>query len=251
MIERLGIQLYTVKVGMKTATDIRNTFRRLKAMGYDYGQTDGAAIPYEELGRIAAEEEFEICGTHDNFEMMIHDPMQAIANHRALNTHNMGIPAFPATDIQNVEEFIEIANTIANNIYDYGFKFTYHNHAHEFRPFENGKTAMEMLVEGLDPVKTAFTLDTYWIQYGGGDVRHWLERLAGRVEILHLKDMYCDGKVPVICEVGNGNMWWEGILETAVNTGVKYFVVEQDRCPGDPFDSARISSEYIHKHFMK
>jgi len=251
MIERLGIQLYTVKVGMKTATDIRNTFRRLKAMGYDYGQTDGAAIPYEELGRIAAEEEFEICGTHDNFEMMIHDPMQAIKNHQALRTHNMGIPAFPASDIQNVEEFIKTANTIANNIYDYGFKFTYHNHAHEFRPFENGKTAMEMLVEGLDPVKTAFTLDTYWVQYGGGDVRHWLERLAGRVEILHLKDMYCDGKVPVICEVGNGNMWWEGILETAVRTGVKYFVVEQDRCPGDPFESARISSEYIHKNFMK
>ena len=109
---------------------------------------------------------------------------------------------------------------------------------------------MDMLVEGLDPVKTSFVLDTYWVQHGGGDVRHWIEKLAGRVDILHMKEMGRNENGPFITEIGNGNMYWEGILETAAKTGVKYYVVEQDTWPGDPFDSIRQSSEYLHKHFM-
>ena len=109
---------------------------------------------------------------------------------------------------------------------------------------------MDMLMEGLDPQKTSFVLDTYWIQHGGGDIRYWLEKLAGRVDILHLKDMASTGDGPFITEIGNGNIWWEGVIETAIKTGVKYFVVEQDTCPGDPFDSVRKSAEYLKK-FMK
>ena len=37
----------------------------------------------------------------------------------------------------------------------------------------------------------------------------------------------------------------DGIIETADRIGVKYYVVEQDTCPGDPFDSLRISRDYI------
>jgi hypothetical protein len=29
---------------------------------------------------------------------------------------------------------------------------------------------MDMLVDGLDPEKISFVLDTYWVQHGGGDV---------------------------------------------------------------------------------
>lgn len=249
-IEKLGLQLFTVRDTMKDADSIRMTFRKIKELGYDVAQTAGCAIPYEEFGRIAREEGIEICGTHDNVDMMLNEPEKAMANHRALGTTNMGTGGFVANSIEETEQYIEYVNKIANNVYDYGFKFTYHNHSHEFRRFANGKTAMDMLVEGLDPVKTSFVLDTYWVQHGGGDVRYWLEKLAGRVDIIHLKEMGRDDKGPFITEIGNGNMYWEGILETAARVGVKYYVVEQDTCPGDPFDSIRQTSEYLHKYFM-
>ena len=77
---------------------------------------------------------------------------------------------------------------------------------------------MDMLVEGLNPDTTSFVLDTYWVQHGGGEVRHWNEKLEGRVDILHLKDMkrvLGNEKVQRITEIGNGNMSWELILDTA------------------------------------
>lgn len=250
MIEKLGLQLFTIRDTMNNAENIRESFRKMKALGYTVGQTAGCAVPYEEFGKIAAEEGIEICGTHDDFGMMLNDPERAMECHRALGTTNMGIGGFGAESVEAVERFIEQANTIANNVYPHGFKFTYHNHSHEFRRLANGRTAMDMLVEGLDPEKTSFVLDTYWVQHGGGDVRHWIEKLAGRIDILHLKEMGRNEHGPFITEIGNGNIWWEGVLETAEKAGVKYYVVEQDTWPGDPFDSIAQSAAYMKK-FMK
>jgi len=249
-IQKLGLQLYTIRDTMNNAENIRESFRRIKALGYDIGQTAGCAIPFAEFGKIAKEEGIEICGTHDDFNHMVNDPKTAMEEHKALGTTNMGIGGFGAGSIEEVEQFIEKANKLADMIYDYGFKFTYHNHSHEFRRFANGKTAMDMLVEGLDPKKTSFVLDTYWVQHGGGDVRFWIEKLAGRVDILHLKAMGRNDQGPFITEIGNDNMNWAGMLEAAEKAGVKYYVVEQDIWPGDPFDSIRQSSEYLHKNFM-
>lgn len=244
MIKKIGVQLFTIRDFMKTEEDVRASFKKLKAMGYDQGQTAGCAIPYEAYGRIAREEGIEIVGTHDNFNLMYEDFDAALQNHKLLNTKYMGTGGFFSKSWQEYEEAIEKFNTINENAEANGMKFTYHNHSHEFVRRENGKTCMEMLVEDY---KGSFCLDTYWVQHGGGDVRQWIEKLAGRIDILHLKDMAKNDEAQFITEVGNGNLYWEGILKTAVDTGVKYFVVEQDTCPGDPFESLKISREYLDK----
>ena len=106
-----------------------------------------------------------------------------------------------------------------------------------------------MLVDGLDPKTTSFVLDTYWVQHGGGDVIAWMNKLAGRIDILHLKDMAMADK-QYITEIGQGNLNFDGIIETAEKIGVKHYVVEQDTCPGDPFDSLKISYDYIKSKYM-
>ncbi len=250
MITKLGLQLFTIRDFMNTEEEVRESFRKIKALGYDVVQTAGCDIPYADFGRIAAEEGIEICGTHDNYNVMFDTPEAALENHRLLNTTNMGMGGYDTDTVEKVEELIEKVNKLADIIYPYGFKFTYHHHSHEFIRFPDGRTPMEMLIEGLNPEKTSFVLDTYWIQHGGRDIRRWIEMLAGRIDILHLKDMGRDEKGPFITEIGNGGIWWEGVIETAVKAGVKYFVVEQDICPGDPFESIAKSAEYLKK-FMK
>ena len=69
-MEKLGVQLFTIRDYMQDEENIRNSFKRLKAIGIDQVQTAGCAIPYEDFGRIAKEEEIEIVGTHDNFTAM-------------------------------------------------------------------------------------------------------------------------------------------------------------------------------------
>jgi hypothetical protein len=52
-IEKLGLQMYTVRDHMTTVEGVRDALRSIKAMGYDQAQTAGCAISYEEYGRIA------------------------------------------------------------------------------------------------------------------------------------------------------------------------------------------------------
>ena len=256
IIDKLGVQVFTVRDFMQNEADIAETFRKLKDLGYDQIQTARCAVPYEVYGELADKAGIEIVGTHDNFDLMFNDFDTALANHKALGTMNMGIGGMffgeaPITPEQ-VEEFITKANAVGANAAKYGGKFTYHNHAHEFVRLSNGRTIMDMLTEGLHKDLTSFVLDTFWVQRGGGEPSDWIEKLAGRIDILHLKDMLIvqGTKEMKITEIGNGNLNWERILTTAKNTGVKYYVVEQDFCDGDPFDSLKFSSEYIHKNFM-
>ena len=250
-MKKLGLQLYTVRDFMTTEEDIRETFSKIKAMGYDQAQTAGCAVPYSVFGRLAKEYDIEIVGTHDNFDMMVNDFEQSLENHKLLNTVNMGIGGRGYESIDDIKRFIEKANIVAEKAAKNGMKFTYHNHSHEFIKWENGKTTLEMLIEGLDAEKTSFVLDTYWVQHGGGDPREWIEKLAGRIDILHLKDMKRipgNNNVQEITEIGNGNMNWNGIIESAEKTGVKYFVVEQDRSwTPNCFAAAKKSAEYLRR----
>ncbi len=128
-------------------------------------------------------------GTHDSFELMVSDFDLAYQNHVALGTKLMGIGGRGGNSVEEWQEFIKTANEVGAKIAAQGGRFTYHNHSQEFRKWDNGKTTMDMLVEGLNPETTSFVLDMYWVQHGGGDVRYWIEKLVGRIDILHLKDM--------------------------------------------------------------
>lgn len=256
MFNELGLQLYTIRDFMGNEEDIRESFQKMRKYGYTQAQTAGCAIPYADFGRIAKEEGIEIVGTHDNFNMMVNDFEQSLENHKLLGTTNMGTGGQNYESLDDVKRFIEQANLVGEKAAKNGMKFTYHNHSHEFHKWENGKTTMDMLVEGLDPNNTSFVLDTYWVQHGGADVRYWIEKLAGRIDILHLKDMKRvltadNSAVHQITEIGDGNLCWELILQSAEKSGVKYYVVEQDiNWKPNCFASIKKSAEYL-RPFMK
>ena len=250
MIKELGLQMYSIREHLETYEDVRAALQTVKEMGYTVVQTAGQKISLEELAQITNELGITVCGTHCGFDSLVADPVAAMETHRKLGTTNIGIGGLFVNTAQEAADFIRRANAFADIIYKEGFKFTYHNHHHEFRKFGD-KTMMDMLVEGLDPEKTSFCLDTYWVQHGGGDVCTWLEKLEGRIDILHLKDMtITPDRTPIMTEIGNGNMDFDKIVATAEKTGVKYYVVEQDVCPGDSFDSVRKSAEYIKAKYM-
>ncbi len=259
-LERIGVQLYTIRQFMNSEEFIKTSFEKLKKLGYDEVQTAGCKVPYETFGRLAREAGLTIVGTHDNFTKMLEDTEASMADHKALGTNIMGIGGLWKNTAEEYMDFIKQANEVAQKIGPKGFKFSYHNHSHEFvhltRADGTVTTPMDMLADNLDAQYGSFVLDTYWVQHGGADIRHWIEKLKGRIDILHLKDMGRKERVNgneqncFITEIGNGNIYFEGVIETALKCGVKSFVVEQDTCPGDPFDSLKISSDYLHANFM-
>lgn len=259
-MKEIGLQIYTVRKYTETMEATAEAMKRIREIGYSSIQTAGAPYSIEEAKQYKEAADaagLSICGTHFDWKILSTDIDTAIEIHKILGVTNVGIGGMPVAARETKEtlmDFIGTANRVAKDLASEGMKLGYHNHSFEFKRFD-GKTMMDTLIEELDPSIT-FILDVYWLQHGGCDIRKMMERLAGRVDILHLKDMgACGGEkgnIPYITEIGAGNINFEDIIPLGEKIGVKHFVVEQDVnfATGDSMESIKTAYDYLKKNFI-
>ncbi len=129
-----------------------------------------------------------------------------------------------------------------------GIQFCYHNHDFEFQQ-QDGQLPYDILLKNTDKDLVKMEMDIYWVKKAGLDPVALMKANKGRFPLWHVKDM---DKTPqqAFTEVGNGSIDFKEIFKHAGDSGMKYFFVEQDQCPGDPFDSITKSIKYIKKNLV-
>ena len=240
---QLAAQLYTVRDFTNTPADIATTMKKVKQLGYDAVQCSAlGAIDAHELKRIVDGEGLTICATHTDYGRMRDEPQAVIDEHNLWGCKHAAIGGLPQEyrSAEGYARFAKEASEVAKRLAEGGLTFSYHNHSFELERF-NGRTGLEILYEDSDPKYFNSELDTYWIQHGGGDPAAWIRKLRGRADIIHLKDMAMDGRTQLFAEVGEGNLNWPAILDACKEAGVEWYIVEQDTCQRDPFESLGIS----------
>jgi sugar phosphate isomerase/epimerase len=177
------------------------------------------------------------------------ETQSVIDEHNALECRYAAIGGLPVEyrkDGEGYRRFAKEASEVARKLKEAGIVFGYHNHSFELAKFE-GKIALEVLFEESDPQVFTAEIDTYWIQHGGGDPAEWIRRMKGRIPVVHFKDMGISDGRQVMAEVGEGNLNWDAILEACKSSGVLWYIVEQDTCQRDPFESLAISFDNLKK----
>ncbi|MEO6721223.1 MAG: sugar phosphate isomerase/epimerase [Ferruginibacter sp.] len=128
-----------------------------------------------------------------------------------------------------------------------GIQLCYHNHDFEFVKIDNTYPMDILLAADKDLVK--IEMDLYWVSKAGRDPIALINEHPGRFPLLHLKDMDSTPQ-KAFTEVGNGVINFKEILKNGKKAGLQYFFVEQDKCPGSPFDSITQSLSYIKKNLV-
>ena len=187
------------------------------------------------------------CGTISAWSQILGDPDALLATHTAIGAKNIGIGYMPPEwrDCpENITRFIAKANEFAKYAASKGFTVGYHNHSFEYDIKFGDESIMDILYE--DAKEFQFELDTCWVYNGKADPAEWIRKVGKRMEIVHYKDLRYDdeGKV-ILSEVGNGLLDWDGIIEACRETGIRWYIVEQDTCPGHPLDSMKQSFDYL------
>ena len=114
----------------------------------------------------------------------------------------------------------------------------------------NGNFMWDELAKRIPANLMGFTLDTYWIQYGGKNPVKEIKKLAGRLPCVHFKD-YAIARGPRdpsirFAPIGSGNLDWDEIIAACKESGVKYALIEQDNSFGaDPFECLKISYDFL------
>jgi sugar phosphate isomerase/epimerase len=249
---QIAAQLYTVREFLKTPEQIADSLKKVRAIGYEAVQVSGMApIPEEDLARMLAGAGLVCCATHEKTEVILDEPQRVVERLQTLNCPITAVPSPGPIKLETIEEvkvFAARMNAAGRVLHEAGLTLAYHNHHGEFRRL-NGRTILEIIFDETDPRYLQGEPDTYWVQYGGGDPVEWCQRLKNRLPIIHLKD-YCvlaDRKVS-FGEVGSGNLRWPAIIAAAEAAGCRWFCVEQDSCPGDPFESLKKSFDYIKEN---
>lgn len=240
---RVAAQMYTLRDFTKTPADIAATMKKVAAVGYRAVQLSALGeIDTRELKTILDGEGLRVCATHVAYERLRDDLPAVIEEHQLLECRYIAIGSMPGgyRSADGYVQFAKEASQVAAKMREAGFVFGYHNHSFELEKY-GSRTGLDMLFEESDPKAFTMEIDTYWIQHGGGDPAAWIRRAAGRIPLVHLKDMgIVDGK-QVMAEVGEGNLNWPAILDACRSSGVEWYIVEQDTCRRDPFESLAIS----------
>lgn len=255
---KLAAQLYTVRQYIQTMQGFVESIQKVAQIGYTAVQVSGIGpIANEDVKRICDDNGITICITHIGHEQLWHRTDEVIAQHKLWNCKNVAIGSMPMeyrADEAGYRRFAEEASQVGERLAKAGLTFSYHNHSFEFVRFGK-KTGLEILYEASDPRYLMAELDTYWIQHGGGDPAMWVCRVKDRMPVIHLKDMAVvpDGWAvqQMMAEIGEGNLNWPEILAAAEEAGVEWAAVEQDICPGDPFDSLAISYKNLRAMGLK
>ncbi|MCL2195192.1 MAG: sugar phosphate isomerase/epimerase [Oscillospiraceae bacterium] len=234
---QIGAQLYTLREQMNA--DPAATLARVAEIGYRHVQVSGFSYDAGELKALCDGLGLSIQLTHTPPERILGDTAAVIAEHKTMNCPYVGIGGMPPAyrDGEGARRFIADFTPAMRAFADAGLKFQYHNHSFEFERF-GGETIFDILLRESDPALLGFTLDTYWVQHGGLDVPALIRRMAGRIDVCHVKDMaIVNGGMQVYAPVGHGNMNWPAILAAFAEIGTQFAFVEQDECyDEDPLD---------------
>jgi len=252
MASVLAAQLYTLRNFTKTPADIAATLKKVREIGYQAVQLSALGpIPPEELKKLLDANGLTVAATHASFEKMRDDPRSVIAEHKVIGCEHTAIGGLPQ-DYRNAAgypRFAKEASVVAKRLKEGGLTWGYHNHSFELEKFD-GRTGLDILYAESDPSVFTAEIDTYWIQHGGGDPAAWIRSLKDRIPLVHLKDMVVKDNTPIMAEVGEGNLNWPEILKACKEAGVKWYIVEQDTCQRDPFESLAISLKNLQKMGM-
>ncbi len=248
MGKSIALELYTVRQSLQNEADFRDAMVRTKAAGYGAVELAGASpdIPAAAIKAALDDVGLECMATQAGLDSLTDNLAQTVADLRTLECTHTALAAGPG-NMRSAEGYAELARILSEagrKLADEGIKLAYHNHAFEFERY-GSRTGFDILYEESDPRYLEAKIDTAWVQKAGADVISWIRKLADRMSVIHFKDYTIVDNEIVLAEVGEGNLNWDGIIEACKAAGVKWYVVEQDTCRRDPFESIKISYDNL------
>ncbi len=254
-LDQVATQFYTIRDFCQTSAGFAESCKKVRGIGYRAIQLSGLGpISDDEIVRVCAGEGLTICATHEPGNVILSSPKQVVERLQKLGCRYTSYP-YPGgvnlSGIDTLREFVAKLDHAGSVLREAGLALTYHNHAMEFHKV-NGRTILDWIYDESRAENLQAEIDTYWVQAGGADPVAWCRKLKGRLPLLHLKD--CTGMLDnrtAFCEIGNGNLDFVRIIDAAEQSGCEWFIVEQDTCPGDPFDSLKISFDYIATNLVR
>lgn len=275
---KIGVQMMMLKNKVEEL-GAYETMRKLHELGY--GAVEVSQIPMTEenvaeLKRASGDFTIKIAALSAGLEPMFPGaPGEALSTHfekivndcKTLDCNFVRIGMLPFTvmgDKEKIMSFIDRAEQMAHRLAEHGIELYYHTHHVEFEKYD-GVYLLDLIKQNT--TKLGFELDVHWIQRAGENPVKIIREYKDRISLLHLKDyrigsfefkpedlqdmagfMNKFSNIIEFAELGEGNLDIAAMMDAGLESGVQYFLVEQDDTYGrDPFECLEVSANHLRK----
>jgi sugar phosphate isomerase/epimerase len=239
----IAAQAYTIRERM--AADVPEALRRLREVGYERVELAG-------LHGLSAARMRECLDDAGLTAVAAHEPWSRVSEDgglvedaRALGMVEVVVPSMPAPwrdgGAAGYREFGKLLGERAAALAGEGLRLHYHNHGFELERRDGFEPGLAVLAAAAGP-DVGLELDLAWLRGAGEDPAAYVAGApAGRVRLVHVKDVLVDRERPLDTEVGAGVIEWEPVVAACRAAGVEHYIVEQDTPGPDPFRSLAAS----------
>lgn len=263
----IGLQLYTVRDAMQN--DPAGTLARVAQIGYNsvegatytgnqlfYGMQPAAfAKLLKQNGLIMPSSHYRLGEEKMKGEVqkgtILHDWDKAVDDAASVGVKYMVCAFLSEAERGGTDHYKTVAEELnkgGERCKKAGIQLCYHNHDFEFKS-QDKTLPYDILLNNTDKNLVKMEIDLYWVSKAGRDPIALINQHPGRFPLWHVKDMD-NTPEKAFTEVGSGTIDFKKIFTHADKAGMKYFFVEQDKTPGNPFDSITKSINYIKKNLV-
>ena len=243
-IDKIGLQLYTVRSLMKTS--VERTLSQVAAIGYKEVEFAGYFNrPPRSIRQLLDDNGLGSPSAHIGLDALRGPWNRTLSDASEIGHKWLVIASATKADVDSPEAIKRTADLIhkaADDAKFYKIRLAYHNHDMEFQQV-GGKRIFDQLLELTKPSELQIEMDLYWITKGGGDPLDYFKRWPGRFPLVHVKDAGPAPDYPME-DVGSGTIKWATIFSHQKEAGIKHYFVERDDAP-DPIASITASYKYL------
>src|SRR6266481_5634973 len=264
-IDRIGVQLYTVRDAMKT--DFEGTIANVAATGYKEVEFAGYFDHSpKDVRAILDKNSLASPSCHVGYDVVEKKWPETLEAAKIVGHSYIICPWID--EKQRVESggwkrAADLFNRAGEASRKAGIQFGYHNHSFEFDPADSlgGKLPYDFLLAETDPKLVKMELDLCWINVADKDPIAYFDKHPGRFPLVHVKDWIKDpnatdtykgatgSSVKIggrLADVGQGTIDWKRIFAHSEKAGIKHYFVENDE-PKSAFDDIKTSYDYLAK----
>lgn len=239
---QVALELYTVRD--ETRHDFTGTLQRVANIGYAGVEFAGYGnLNSTEMSALLAQTKLKAVSTHLRLDELEGPQLDASIRYcKDIGCSFIVLPSLPKEyrTQEGIKALAPRLDAIGQQCQKQAITFGYHNHDFEFTKV-GAIYLLDYLLQNTDPSLVKIELDVYWVAHAGVDPVSYLQELADRVILLHLKDMAADRSMT---EVGKGILDMQQICAFAQAHGL-WGIVEHDHPQIPSLESARISFEYF------
>jgi sugar phosphate isomerase/epimerase len=258
-IERLGMQLYTVRDAMEK--DFEGTLAKVASLGYKEVEFAGYFNKSPQAVKAAlAKSGLAAPSTHIGYDLLTDKFPKVIEDSLAIG-HAFIVNPWIDDKIRSEpgawKRAADTFNKAGEMAKKAGLQFAYHNHHFEFVPVD-GKAPLDLILETCDPALVKIELDLCWTAAAGQDPVAWFKKYPGRFPMVHVKGLKrvlpdaakwktappIKELLPDVSDVGPGPIDWARIFSHSTEAGITHYFVEHDQPPA-PFESLAASAKYL------